>query len=143
LKSCFILFPLSNTQVHNKWYQSRVPATMAEGTRVSQLAEALTKLHDECKAENQKVSQISEAFNKHQAYFNKHQEEFSKHQTKTKEYQTKTEESLSAILETLTTIAPDYVPPNKVMVQGETSGENSTVIPPMTDGMGILADQST
>jgi len=95
---------------------------MAEGTRVSQLAEALTKLRDECKAENQEVSQMSEAFNKHQA-------DFSKHQTETKEFQTKTEESLHAILETLTTIAPDYVPPNKILVHGETSGEKTPFIP--------------
>jgi hypothetical protein len=65
LSTILLLSYLQNIQAHNKWYQSQVPATMAEGTRVSQLAEALTKLRDECKAKNQKVSQQSEAFNKH------------------------------------------------------------------------------
>jgi hypothetical protein len=31
---------------------------MAEGTRVSQLAESLAKLREECKAESQKLSQL-------------------------------------------------------------------------------------
>jgi hypothetical protein len=36
-------------------------------------------------------------------------------------------------------IAPDYVPFNKTLVHGETIGENSTFIPPATEGGGINA----
>jgi hypothetical protein len=41
-----ILLTLNNS-ANNKWYQSTDLATMAEGTRVSQLAESLAKLRDD------------------------------------------------------------------------------------------------
>jgi hypothetical protein len=48
---------------HIKWYQSRVPVTMAEGTRVAQLTESLAKLKEDCLVENQKLSQLADSFN--------------------------------------------------------------------------------
>jgi ribosomal protein L17 len=32
---------------HNKWYQSRVPATMTKGTRISKLVEAMVTLRED------------------------------------------------------------------------------------------------
>jgi hypothetical protein len=48
---------------------------MAEGTRVSQLAESLAKLREECKAESQKLSQLSETVHKQQEVNAKNHEE--------------------------------------------------------------------
>jgi len=39
--------PPLNMHAHNKWYQSRVPATMTKGTRISELVEAMVTLRED------------------------------------------------------------------------------------------------
>jgi hypothetical protein len=82
---------------------------MAEGTRVSQLAESLAKLREECKAESQKLTQLSDIVHKQQVVNAKNHEE--------------NKVQLRAILDTVADKAPE-----KTIMIGETSG---TKTPPV------------
>jgi hypothetical protein len=107
---------------------------MAEGTRVSQLAESLAKLREECKAESQKLTQLSDTVHKQQEVNAKNHEE--------------NKEQLRAILDAVAVKAPE-----KTIMIGETSGtktppvqkegevdetvpaSNSSLIPKVSEGV--------
>jgi len=99
---------------------------MAEGTRVSQVSEALSKLKEDCKAENQRVSKLADSFRVQQ-------DALAKLQAENKAFQSRMEESLHVIMETLANKASEHVA-GKVIEHGETSGEHSTFIPPTGEG---------
>jgi hypothetical protein len=113
---------------------------MDEGTRTSQLAEALTKLREECRAESQKLAQLFDAFSTQSQKLtqlsdsvNKQQETSNKREADNKAFQSRTEENLHVIMETLANKASEHVA-GKVIEHGETSGEHSTFIPSTGDG---------
>jgi hypothetical protein len=121
---------------------------MAEGTRTSQLAEALTKLREECRAESQKLTQLSNSFSTQSQKLtqlsdsvNTQQETINNLQVDNKAFQSRTEENLHVIMEALAIKAPEQNL-GGVMVQGETSGEKSPSIPPITGGEGVISGSS-
>jgi GH15 family glucan-1,4-alpha-glucosidase len=77
---------------------------MAEGTRVSQLAESLAKFHEEYK------------------YFKASTTAF---QTSITTFQTSTHTTLEEILKKLGAMVTQPTQPNKELVPGETSGQNN------------------
>jgi hypothetical protein len=121
---------------------------MDEGTRTSQLAEALTKLREECRAESQKLTQLSDAFSTQSQKLtqlsdsvNKQQETSNKLEADNKAFQSRTEENLHVTMEALEIKAPEQNP-GGMMSQGETSGEKSPNIPPITGGEGVIPGSS-
>jgi hypothetical protein len=104
------------------------PCSCDYGRRNSSVSvsEALSKLKEDCKAENQRASKLADSFKVQQ-------DALAKLQAENKAFQSWTEETLHVIMETLANKASEHVA-GKVIEHGETSGEHSTFTPPTGEG---------